>query len=556
MSTVQDILDKGGRRAVYEPTQGSNQDGIVPGRYEEGGLIKYNDNITYGWVTFKDQFGYIKNALIGFTFPYLIEEFEANSITPYENRHKDPETGEYYYTNLIVEDENQFVNGKWLHPFFNRWKIKIPHGLKGDSQDALEVYPTFVRAGSTLYEDSVLTIEVGTATGLEPVDTEAYDSSLSYVKLEDGKFIKPEDGWKTRVRYKQYTYDNVEEGEFQFIDIGPYNIIHKVTLAEDGTLTAYYTYDNDTELCNDKIRWIYYDASSATAHDEGVYLEDDGTLVVVYNTMDGTSHETEEHEKAIPWIRSITLDSDGHFKIVYNSDNVSRIMDTTGTETDEHGVTRAIYEATLTTITDAKIDTNGNNGREGDGTQKLNVEYNGSGTYVALGEPINYVLDTIIVPSSYTVPALRNHLLVYYSDPMRRAASSITSLAFYSNRLGRNVTGWTDLGNVKGERGNINILATYPTFSDIPNLPPEEIKGGAGTPDYDYASWGVLYVVGDGSYNLCIYDYITAQWVDVGGYTEGAGSPKSYITTDYNESLLREDGFVIDITTIRSSIDD
>ena len=72
---------------------------------------------------------------------------------------------------------------------------------------------------------------------------------------------------------------------------------------------------------------------------------------------------------------------------------------------------------------------------EGEGSQKLAIKWNyqnPSDAAIEIGNPINYIMEASINDN--------NHLLVRYSDPLRRA-SGIT----WNNK-----TGWTDLGSIVG----------------------------------------------------------------------------------------------------------
>lgn len=194
-------------------------------------------------------------------------------------------------------------------------------------------------------------------------------------------------------------------------------------------------------------------------------------------------------------------------------------------------------------IEDFKVETRRDAGgaAEGSGSQKIQFRYNTGDDYYSIGEPINYIVDTYVVPKDSTEFNLRGHLLVYYSDPERRRVSPIANKFFRSERIGADVSGWTDMGNVKGEKGNINILDIYPTAQDIPNQSPEDIMGG----DLNYAGYGAL--VGDESdplatFRLYIYDYVDNEWHDIGVYLN---DPGQFITIDSSGTSLADNGFII-----------
>lgn len=558
MDTVQHILDAGGTSKSYTPAAGGSQSGIVPGRYwdEDNQEYKFNDNITYAWQTYISEDGVEANALFGFTFPYSVEEFNGVRRSPYYQAGDDIPEGKAEGDLLPADFELIERVDDGSHPYFKQWKINVPKGIKGNSIEGLEIYPTFVRAGAKIYEASSLEGNYTVAVGTERVDVDNYDPSLDYIKV-DGGYVATVDVWKTRVRYKEYNYNESQAGEYSFVDIGEYNAIEKVSLAPDGTLTAYYSY-GESQVINTtddtKLKWVKFDSESAEDA-QGLYVEDDGTLVIVYNTLKNGVNEVQRHEEAIPWVQAISLSAEGAFKIVYNN-NSDRITNATGSETDGQGITRKIYETTLRTITNVRINTKGNGSREGDGSQQLEVKYSNETNYFAIGEPLNYIIDTLVVPGDDERISLRNHLLVYYSDPNRRNASSIASQLFYSKKIGSTVGGWTDLGNVQGERGNINIIGKFTDIIDLGNDSPEVIKGSATTPDYRYAGWCAL--VGDDSipdvdYHLAVYDYVVGEWIDAGVYIKSVMDPRQFITVDDTYTELKENGFLIDVNTVRRS---
>lgn len=93
-----------------------NNNSIVPGKYIESGsgVEKYNDKITWAYCSVRDKNSYESTAYIGFTFPYTVIDFTASSISAYSNS-----------SAQRVDDST--------HPFYEKWNIKIPKGIKGES---------------------------------------------------------------------------------------------------------------------------------------------------------------------------------------------------------------------------------------------------------------------------------------------------------------------------------------------------------------------------------------------------------------------------------------
>ena len=166
--------------------------------------------------------------------------------------------------------------------------------------------------------------------------------------------------------------------------------VKDITLSETGVVTLKYTTGPDVTL-NQKIKWI-----------TDVELSNDGTLTVIYNDK-----TTDIFTRAIKWITDISLTDTGVFTVKYNNG----LPD---------------FTKTLKWPARVNIDTGE---VEGSGTQKLSIEYN-DGSTENLGNPINYIMRTAI-DDEY-------HLLVLYSDPIRRATGP--------NKSYDGIDDWCDLG--------------------------------------------------------------------------------------------------------------
>lgn len=294
MDDVDDIIAfPGGQWDWYQ-----DQEGLVPGKYTEEGIDKFNDKIKYAWVTLRDETGSANEALIGFTFPYLVEEFIARKRKPYYEAGDEIPAGKH--VGDLLANDFEFVDriDDTTHPYYRKWQINLPHGVKGDSLDAVSVYPSYAKAGVNLYSNSSLTTIVGTATGNESVDMDSYDSSLNYIKLENNQYIAQNDGQKTRLRCKQWNYEETEAGNFQYIDIGEYNTIKNITLSADGHLTVYYSYEGQddytlTTVINTEIK-----------NTDSSGLEGSGSqkLAITYSIKDGQLNKVEEIGEPINYV--------------------------------------------------------------------------------------------------------------------------------------------------------------------------------------------------------------------------------------------------------------
>lgn len=284
--------------------------GLVPGKTNDG----YNDNIRWRSFVVRTSNNQESTAYIGFEIPYPIIEFETKSIKPYDSN------GQY----LIDASSTERVDDK-THPFYEKWSINIPKGLKGDSFKNLKI----ITANN---EDGV----------------EAYEGRTD--DRNNGREI---------LVYDQYNYDSYEQGELKRYYLGDYNVIKDVSLDDDGTLIISYTHDDQIEKI---IKWI-----------KEINLQDDGTLQVTYNNKkeDG-KNDVATFPNALKSIDNIDLNNDGTLIITYN-DSTSDIFNQAIRWINEisltpsgslnvsynNGPTATITENNLKWITDLYLQTDG-----------------------------------------------------------------------------------------------------------------------------------------------------------------------------------------------------
>lgn len=369
MTTIADILEHSeSQERHYDMTEGDAQDGIIPGRYFDGDTEKFNDDITYGWATVRDNNGNITGALIGFTFPYLVPELRSARRSPYYTdedlvlgRITDPdlvgtpilETDDFdlFVDNGFATDDRNPNHGDTGHAFYRRWKINVPQGIKGDTETEFQIFATEVTAGSTIYSE-VVDPDTGELGGDELVlDENAVIDIASWFKTKDKGYCAVEvDGVQYYAKltdcaqlhygFLQTNYDEHVDGDSEWIDVGPYRVISRATLSEDGWLTVFYTC-GDSDTLEEALRWLWLDDSEE--HTGFEINTEDGTTTIWYNTFKDGAREYQTYDELIAWLNSATIDRDGKVKIIYNNDNPQ--LNKTGTDP----VTgKAYWENTLT----------------------------------------------------------------------------------------------------------------------------------------------------------------------------------------------------------------
>lgn len=576
-----DIINEYQEKAHARIYDEANED-LVPGSWEESGSRQFEDTIKYVYATVRDEFGNIIGCTIGFKLTTLVMDFEARTIKPYENRAIDPDTGDYYNYDLIYEDADQYVNGKWQHPFYQKWHIKVPHGYHGIDSTNLEVVHTMTMpkgfksnnyAGTPVYtdedctspliQDGNIVVLTEATTVLRGVDYDSSDEVLSAKITIDGNvyYVKKSDCYMDIFRYRETDYDNVEEGEVTYIEMGDFNTIRRVTISADGTLTVFYNAISTPQELEQVLRWI------DTKDTDGITIAEDGTVRIYYNTLDENGeHEYQDYPTVLDWVTQVTLTQDGKFDVLYNNDTIQdghyhadlnwvdlvKIHDDGTVEfyyNSNHDNPQFTFSKMIKYLTDVQIQTlTDGSVLEGSGDQRVHLTYNttdaaGQQEEEVIGNPLNYVIEATISVPNQTYPNVPySHLLVYYSDPALRRSLRSKWVAYPSTKVidrtdsaGNPVyhvwTEWVDLGPVRGASGGIHILKDVADLDDLKDaagewIPPEKLEDSDGVINSGAAGWAVTYTpAGSTASNIMFYDYELKKWYTIGAINSSAIEP-------------------------------
>lgn len=244
----------------YGPVGGN----IIPGKYVEPGtgIIKYNDKITWAYCSVRDMNSHESTAHIGFKFPYTVIDYTTTSVSTYEN-------GNYTDTSAATRTDDG------SHPFYEKWNISIPKGVKGDA------FKNF----RAMVADNTIQSYTGQA------DDIANNRQV--------------------LVYDYYHYDEKENGDMKTYYVGDYNKISNITVSATGLITIEYTHDdNDTYQMR-----IPTSVSINTGSTEGT-----GTQKVVITYANG---DTEEIGNPLNYIIATAIDSRYHL-LVYYADPAKR----------------------------------------------------------------------------------------------------------------------------------------------------------------------------------------------------------------------------------------
>lgn len=510
---------------------------IVPG-YKDGVA---NDNIQLVSANFLDEFGTVKGCVIGFKTPTLVEDFDAESVSPYY--HRDPVTG--VSTDLIEEDPTQYQGGQWLHPFYQKWKIKVPRGYHGVNVTDLEKVHTktmpknYKQAGfpgASLWTDVDCTVpyNVGSAQGVLPnettvlreqeghiylpTDPKIYDADDSVISCKVNYngielYVKKEDCYGDILRYKETSYDNQQTGEITYHDLGDFNNIYRMVMDAEGTITVYYTNGQPSASLPKALTWI-----------NDISLSQQGDFVVLFNNdkISGGRYYT-----TLDWVDHVELDNTGTLKFYYNTN---------------HDYPAYQFDNVIEYFSDAEIETEDPIlQKEGTGDQRIHLTFN-SGREEIIGNPLNYIIETTIsVPSVNYPDAPYSHLLVYYADPALRQTFSSKWVTYPSGKYPNEVwTQWVDLGDVRGDSGGLHILEDVASVNDLNTepdgsgtwIPPEQLTDSHGTYiNPEGAGWAVTITpVGSSTSTIYCFDYNDRIWYPIGSINPEAVSPESIIT--------------------------
>lgn len=530
-----------------------NKDNIVAIRDASGdveNLLQYNDRILYRWATIRDKFGTVSNYKIGFKVPYLIPRMSGRWREPYYTQ-EDYDLGRIDDPSLIgtaihdADDFDLFIDnelntadrnpnhGDTGHPYYRKWKISIPKGIKGDTISEQKIYPTLVIKGGTLYtevdDEGHLSGNTHEAANNVPIEIESYYDTFEkgYVICKEGGntyYAYLEDTVDLHYGYLFTWYDENKDGsDHRWVDIGAYKNIDKIHLSRSGILTVTYTSGHkdgkDVENIDEQITW----PTQVSLTQAGVlkFLYNNNLLDDIYPPdvpVDGTVDRINgSYSFILPWINKVNLSSTGEFKIFFNNDKnkaaviadggiwddddhayVKNIAWVKDIKIDEDGTMtliwcddtldnphRTVYNFKMKKIDNVWIETEKPDGAgEGTGDQKIHLEFN---TKVPdpedptrmiketkiIGKPINYVVETIVSQKENEWSVPENHLLVWYSDPVYRTKLKIDFPdKVYTYKGIKDTTakdGWFDLGYVKGGYGGIHIIGNVEAEEDLYN---------------------------------------------------------------------------------------
>lgn len=435
---------------------------LVPGMYYDGSTQKFNDDIKYTWLNIrKDNAESDSWFYVGFQIPYLVHEFAAKEISPYDA------SGNLVATNksVTVTEDN-----KGAHAYYQHFTLGIPKGIKGDTVRNIQV--------ETLTTTNVKTIYTEEAIVIDSQGRVSFNNSSTYAaKYCTGTTTAASVAGKQVYTYDFYWYDDKQKPQAYQIYIADYKTIKNIQTNDDGTIVITYTdlsqqtfakylrrIDNvnlNTEtgefkvtMNNDKgtsqpkeykwtLRWpktlnlssdgVLSADFTNTDKDEilgnicwisDVSLDDQGVFTVLFNdyekNADGTTKKNSsgtpiqrKFTKVLDFVKSAYMEKNGVIRLVMSNGKVVTINQATDTS-------RPFQVRTIEGIKFAEIAES-----SGSDAQKVNynnylradkhiqIKYNTNDSYSSIGESLNFIQEMKVRSGD-------SHLIVLYSDPSRR----------------------------------------------------------------------------------------------------------------------------------------
>lgn len=250
---------------------------------------------------------------IGFKIPYHVLEYNAYTISAYTHGYRDSSSNLNWGYNDKRNNINKDIKYSGLasqtnmntdNPFYSTWDIKIPEGIKGDGVKGLKIIP--IREykqirNSEQNSDNNITYH------------SEWDSDFNQLSDSDDRLI---------VVYEYYDYHNSPHGAKITKYLGEYNMIKEISVDEFGTITVYYTY-NEEKVLPYIIKNII-----------NISLDQNGVVTFYYNVPAGdTDEERKQNENPfkpltiqqsnnLKWIERTEL-TDNYHLMVYDNQGKS-----------------------------------------------------------------------------------------------------------------------------------------------------------------------------------------------------------------------------------------
>lgn len=538
----------------------------VTSTIDNGGLVsgKEQDGIKWTWCNIKKANENSESWFyVGLKIPYLVNEFDAESVNPYDNK------GNYKREVTIVPGED---NDK--HPFYKKYTLEIPRGIKGDSLNGIKVI--------ALSSDNQIQQNVTSNDNYIYMWNQfsVNNQGETYLSDEEPKYSKKiteNDFGRQIIVYEYRVTDKTVNGKKYLVYVGDFNIVEKINLSQDGILKIYYTHDGDRE--NDTQKFVKTQKEKLEWIQSIEISEENGSITLVYNTKDKNDKNKRETLNTVK-LRNITkasINNKGNLNFGFNTttNGVNDSITIKGSDNKDF-IFKGIQNVSLLSDLDADKHLTVTYTTKTKDEQNFDKEL--------IGSPINSIYSTAIDESNF-------HLLILFEDKDHRyngedstqSPHVITKDEAANNQylkegsiwVRKTISGenpksgtdttywWLDLGSVKDDAGiliGINVtpqMVKDSGYGDILTYLNKTYRGGLTSNENGRSLIGKIATYGDATSDKEFYAYDYTPKTEIDGsvsYPNGWFYLGKISATKEREILMYSSENIDDITSIASPL--
>lgn len=298
---------------IKKGTQSVSGESLIPGykgkeneAYSDENLV---NQIEWKWVSIRTPKNESSTVYMGFRIPYTVFHVYASSI---ESDDKKRTLAIDNKSKKLIHKYGRLIDkeSRLEKPFYQRFGIHIPKGVKGDSISNIRLI-NFTTEGKNIYKwPDEITYEY-----TEEKDKDGNPKIIN--TIINNIYSRPEndsnpDREERQIWVCDYTdYELNSKGDKYTVYLEDYNVIQSLEIEEDGTVKFDYTCQNDITEPN-KINWI-----------KNVSFEDNGLLTFESNNNNIFNNGTNSLSKQLNWIIKTSFEDNGLFNITFNNANAN-----------------------------------------------------------------------------------------------------------------------------------------------------------------------------------------------------------------------------------------
>lgn len=318
--------------------------GLIPGKYEteenNETVTKYNDSIQWYCTCIRNNnYEDDSQAYIGFKFPYLVTQLQASWVEPYDAN------GNKYDSNTIFPVSRASSDDK-THPYYNKWHLDIPKGVKGDTLKNLKVttFNNYINediSNSESHNINLYDINDNILLGTEEDNLDffanKYEEIIGKILVLNGNKYNYITGKSRRdllnflldkkiLVYEKWNYDEKQQGQIKYYYLGDYNQIDDIRYDNNhGKIIISFSNQTDKEFSLKQIAKIQIgmDRWGSVEHQ---ILDEEGHPIPKKDENGNQIIEQGQPVYQTEWIEQWIQDTEegsesGKLKILYNDDS-------------------------------------------------------------------------------------------------------------------------------------------------------------------------------------------------------------------------------------------